>query len=189
MLVLIELASGYLLSEAQCEDRSYDTWEKQIQGGWEQAEWRCHFMVSDRAKALIKLALKGLGCVSIPDLFHALRALAQPIGSAIGRQSARLAKRIQSLQKKIAATTHPAKRLALEQSLAVLLAQQTTLAQDQQQYHEALEALSLAIHPFNVTTQAWRLYSQTTQQLSAPLAQLGQSPHPIPSQPGTSNLD
>ena len=31
VLVLIELASGYLLTEAQYEDRSYDTWEKQIQ--------------------------------------------------------------------------------------------------------------------------------------------------------------
>ncbi len=174
VLVLIELASGYLLSKAQCEDRSYDTWQKQIQGWWEQAEWRCHFMVSDRAKALIKLAVEGLGCASIPDLFHALHALSQPIGSAIGRQSARLAKRVQSLRKKIAATTVPAKRLALEQSLAVLLAQQTTLAQAQQQYHEALEALSLAIHPFNFTTQEWQLYSQTTQRLSAPLAQLRQ---------------
>ena len=36
--------------------------------------------------ALIKLALSELDCVSVPDLFHALRGLAQPIGSAIGRQ-------------------------------------------------------------------------------------------------------
>ncbi len=36
--------------------------------------------------ALIKLALSELGCVSVPDLFHALRGLAQPIGSAIDRQ-------------------------------------------------------------------------------------------------------
>ncbi len=43
-------------------------------------------MVSDGAPALIKLALSGLGCVSVADLFHALRALAQPIGSAIGRK-------------------------------------------------------------------------------------------------------
>jgi hypothetical protein len=27
-------------------------------------------MVSDRAKALIKLAEKGFDCLSIPDLFH-----------------------------------------------------------------------------------------------------------------------
>ena len=37
-----------------CEDRSYDTWEREIQSWWEQTGWHCHFMVSDRAKALIK---------------------------------------------------------------------------------------------------------------------------------------
>ena len=101
-LVLIELASGYLLTEAQCEDRSCDTWEEQIQSWWKQTGWRGHFMVSDRAKALIKLALDGLDCVSTPDLFHALHALAQLIGSALGRQSARLAKQVKRLNEQIA---------------------------------------------------------------------------------------
>jgi len=49
-------------------------------------------MVSDRAKALIKLATDRLGCVSVADLFHALCSLGQPIGSALGRQQAQLAK-------------------------------------------------------------------------------------------------
>jgi len=82
VLVLAELASGYVLTEVQCEDRSYETWKEQIQHWWSQAGWQCRFMVSDRAKALVKLATEGLGCVSVADLFHALRALAQPIGSA-----------------------------------------------------------------------------------------------------------
>ena len=34
-------------------------------------------MVSDRAKALIKLAHTGLGCLSIPDLFHLSHDLAK----------------------------------------------------------------------------------------------------------------
>ena len=104
-------------------------------------------MVSDRAKALIKLAVDGLGCASIPDLFHALRSLAQPIGSVMGRQSARLAKRVRRLKEKIASTTHSSQGTALEQSLAALSAAQTVLAQDQQHYHEVIEALSLAIIP------------------------------------------
>ena len=178
VLVLIELASGYVLTEAQCEDRTYDTWEKEIQGWWEQAGWRCHFMVSDRAKALIKLAVEGLGCVSVPDLFHALRALGQPIGSAIGRQIARLAKQVQSVREKIAATPHPSKRAELEQSLTQLLAAQTVLVQDQQHYHQAIEALSLAIHPFHLTTQQWQLFTPLSEQLSIPLAQLRQLGQP-----------
>ena len=174
VLVLAELASGYLLTEVECENRTYDTWKEQIQPWWEQAGWQCHFMVSDRAKALIKLAVDGLGCVSVPDLFHALWALAQPIGSAIGRQSAHLAKQIQSLREKIATTSHPSKRTALEQSLAVLLTTKTALDQDQEQYHEAIEALTLAIHPFNLSTQEWQLFSPLSEQLISPLEQLRQ---------------
>jgi hypothetical protein len=56
VLVLAELASGYLFTEVQCENRRYETWKAQIQSWWSQAGWECHFMVSDRAKALIKLA-------------------------------------------------------------------------------------------------------------------------------------
>ena len=98
VLVLAELASGYLLTEARCEDRSYETWTREIQHGWSQAGWQCHFMVSDRAKALINLATDGLGCVSVADLFHALRSLGQPIGSALGRQQASLSQTGQALE-------------------------------------------------------------------------------------------
>jgi len=41
------------------------------------------YLVSDRAQALVKLALEGLGCRSIPDLFHALRELNRQIGSPL----------------------------------------------------------------------------------------------------------
>ena len=40
-------------------------------------------MVSDRAKALIKLAHTGLGCPSIPDLFHLGHDLAKGYSLAI----------------------------------------------------------------------------------------------------------
>jgi hypothetical protein len=38
------------------------------------------YVVSDRAKALIKLAPTGLACPKVPDLFHALRDLAKVMG-------------------------------------------------------------------------------------------------------------
>jgi hypothetical protein len=34
VLVLAELASGYILTEVQCEDRRYATWKEQIQAWW-----------------------------------------------------------------------------------------------------------------------------------------------------------
>jgi len=49
-------------------------------------------LVSDGAKALVKLALSGLGCPSLPDMFHLLYALSKSIGSAIARQQVQLQK-------------------------------------------------------------------------------------------------
>ena len=159
VLVLAELASGYLLTEARCEDRSYETWTREIQHGWSQAGWQRHFMVSDRAKALINLATDGLGCVSVADLFHALRSLGQPIGSALGRQQAHLAKQVKRLKATWEATKREPKRLQLEQSLATLSTQQDALSQDQQRYHEAMTAMTLSLHPFTLETQEPQTFS------------------------------
>lgn len=172
VLVLAELASGYLFTEVQCKDRSYETWKAQIQHWWSQAGWQCHFMVSDRAKALIKLASDGLGCVSVADLFHALRSLGQPIGSAIGRQQAALAKQVKTLKAKWEATKPGPKRLELETSLAALSTQQDTLGQDQQRYHQAIAAITLSLHPFHLETQEPQTFGDITRALQSALAQL-----------------
>jgi hypothetical protein len=83
MLVFIDLATGYLLMEEVAADRSYDTWfdcanERLTTFGTEVL-----YMVSDRAKALIKLAHTGLRCPSIPDLFHLSHDLAKGYSLAI----------------------------------------------------------------------------------------------------------
>lgn len=150
VLVLMELGSGYIFTEVQSEDRRYETWKEQIQSWWSQSGWQCHLMVSDRAKALIKLAVEGLGCVSVPDLFHALCSLGQPIGSAIGRQQSRLAKQSQTLKAQQEKAKTEAQQQQVEQSLTTLSSQQTTLSQDQQQYREAIRQISLSIHPFDL---------------------------------------
>ena len=41
------------------------------------------YLVSDRAKALVKLAHTGLGCLSIPDVFHLSHDLAKGYALAI----------------------------------------------------------------------------------------------------------
>ena len=41
------------------------------------------YLVSDRAKALMKLAETGLGCLSIPDLFHLIHDLVKSYSLAI----------------------------------------------------------------------------------------------------------
>ena len=91
-------------------------------------------MVSDSAPALIKLALSGLGCASVADLFHALRALAQPIGSAIGRQVSQFNKKAQMLQLQYVKATHEAKRQEHKQSIEAVQAQQEILEEAKTSY-------------------------------------------------------
>jgi hypothetical protein len=118
ILVAIELASGFIFSEVECENRTYETWWQQVSSWFNKEQWDCHFMVSDEAKALVKLALSCLNCPHIPDLFHLLREFSKSMGSAIALGQARLHKqqfrlgnqvisRIKSSTDGITATTAP----------------------------------------------------------------------------------
>jgi hypothetical protein len=70
MLVFMDLATGYLLLEEVAVDRSFDTWFDRANERLTTFGTQVLYLVSDRAKALIKLAQKGLCCPSIPDVFH-----------------------------------------------------------------------------------------------------------------------
>jgi hypothetical protein len=70
LLVFMDLASGYLVVEEVAEARTYDTWYALVKARLETLGVSVLYVVSDRAKALIKLAETGLECLSVPDLFH-----------------------------------------------------------------------------------------------------------------------
>jgi hypothetical protein len=82
VLVLLDLPSGYILLEELTENRQYHTWQQQTQKVLAQLGLKVKYLVSDRAKALVKLARHELGCPSIADLFHALSGLSKGIGNA-----------------------------------------------------------------------------------------------------------
>jgi hypothetical protein len=77
MLVFMDLATGYVLMEDVAADRSFDTWFDRTNERLTTLGTERLYVVSDRAKALIKLAHTGLGCPSIPDLFHLSHDLAK----------------------------------------------------------------------------------------------------------------
>src|SRR5215470_15459347 len=83
LLVFMDLAPGYVLMEEVAADRSYDTWYDRANNRLTTLGTEVLYMVSDRAKALIKLAHTGLGCLSIPDLFHLSHDLAKGYSLAI----------------------------------------------------------------------------------------------------------
>jgi hypothetical protein len=77
MLVLMDLCSGYVLMEEVAADRRFETWYDRVNERLKTFRTEVLYLVSDRAKALIKLANTGLGCLSIPDVFHLSHDLAK----------------------------------------------------------------------------------------------------------------
>ena len=93
ILVMMELKSGFIFSEKAAEDRTYKTWDK-FSMPWLSKFKSIYCMVSDRAKALVKLANDSIKEVSVPDLFH----LMQDTSNAVGRH---ISVRIAAINKKI----------------------------------------------------------------------------------------
>jgi DNA-binding transcriptional ArsR family regulator len=165
MLVFMDLASGYLVMEEVAVERTYDTWHGLVQSRLKTLGVTVSYLVSDRAKALIKLAQTGLDCLSIPDLFHLSHALAKSYALA---SFSRLRQAQQAL-------TQARERLAIVQA-SHPGSPQTQHAQAEVESHEAevqrwqevrsasrthLANLSLTLHPWCLVD----LTRQTSQQV------------------------
>jgi len=81
----MELASGYIFIEEEASDRTYATRMEKVLDVTSKIGLRIKYVVSDRAKALIKLALKGINCPSVPDLFHAGNEIVKLLGLNLNR--------------------------------------------------------------------------------------------------------
>ena len=116
MLVFMDLSSGYLLMEDIAVDRSYDTWYDLVNTRLKALGTGVLYLVSDRAKALVKLAHTGLGCLSIADLFHLSHDLAKgyslSIFSCLRQAQQALTQARQGLERLQASPTRPSRRPA-----------------------------------------------------------------------------
>jgi hypothetical protein len=168
ILVAIELASGFIFTEAKCENRTYATWWEQVSVWFNSEQWNCRILVSDGAKALVKLAISGLGCASVPDLFHLLHGLSKSMGTAIARQRMQLQKQEHTLQEQMKVSpSHQGNSQILH-----LQTQLLSLETDHQDYQESLHILSQTIHPFSLKTGEAQLGLELPAKLQVPLATL-----------------
>ena len=172
VLVLIELSSGYIFIEAECENRTYATWIEQVNQWWQGSQWQCHYLVSDGARALVKLAVSGLGCVNVADLFHALRALGRPLSRSLGQQAATLRKQRDKLQQQLKKCCEVADQQVFQSLIENNAAAQQQVQQAEQTYRDAIEQISLTIHPFSPSSQQWQTQRDLLTQLASPLQRL-----------------
>jgi len=171
MLVFIDLVSGYVLHEEVADDRTYETWYSRVKTRLELIRMRVLYLVSDRAKALIKLAKTGLECPSIPDLFHILHDLVKGYSLAISRQLQSARQRLSQAQEHLdKCMAQGASETMIESAQSAVVAGQAEVAQWQQvrdAYRGHLGAMSMQVYPWRVADSTPQSAQEVEAQLSA----------------------
>ncbi len=170
MLVFMDLVSGYVLLEEGATDRTYETWYARVTARLEPLKTSVLYLVSDRAKALIKLAETGLECPSIPDLFHLLHEVVKGYSLAIWRQLKTARQGLSRAQERLAnCQATGASDAQIESAQAAVAAGEAEVArwdQVRDTYRGHLDAMSVSVHPWRVTDSI----PQNSQEVEAQLA-------------------
>ena len=154
ILVLMDLRSGYLLLEDITEDRCFDTWHKKATPRLEQLGIEVDHAISDRAKALIKMAVTGFKCESGADTFHTQQDVSRWLGARIGKRVTAAGKQREAAQKseKKASNKVSGFKLYLLKVTGIMAKKKLEDSkQAQMDYHENLQGISEEIHPFSLT--------------------------------------
>lgn len=149
ILVLMDLSSGYLILEDISDDRRFDTWLAKATPRLQALGLDVNHVISDRAKALIKLAVTGFDCQSGADTFHAQYDVSKWLGANLGRRKAQAEKQHEATLKTLAKKSITDDSALFEQAIF----DQQTCAESQEtlaDYHENLLGISDEIHPFSI---------------------------------------
>jgi len=173
ILVMMDLVSGYIVLEEPAPDRCYETWQARVRQALAPLGITLRYVVSDRAKALVKLALAGFDCPSIPDVFHALRDLAKVLGVSFHLQLARVEEKRLKAHRTLAGLQAKGKDTHVQQRfIAHLDAHIATLRADQTSAQALLHEASYAVHPFARADSARQQSAQVEATLHQALAAL-----------------
>lgn len=147
ILVLMDLSSGYLLLETIQNDRRFDTWLAQANPRLEALGIDVGHAITDRAKALIKLAVDGFDCASGADVFHEQYGISRWLGPVLGRHQTKADKRCEATQKAVNKASDT-DREELETHHANALAEGNEIDKAQQDYQTNLVGITDDLHPF-----------------------------------------
>ena len=171
ILVMLDLPSGYLLMEEFSANRTTQTWCVRVEQVLEPFTGHVRYLVSDRAKPLISLALRHIGCRSIADLFHVSHEIAKGFSLPIQSRLTQAQKQLQQAQ-----ATVPETQTSLDDrpdALPSSLAQAVQHWQGvQTQYRNLLQQFNQTVHPFAVTDSAPQTAAVVAANLQATVAQL-----------------
>lgn len=153
ILVLMDLRSGYLLLEEISDDRRYATWYEKTAPRLESLGIEVNHAISDRAKALIKLAITGFECESGADVFHAQQDVSRLLGATLARRTSTTKKEFEAAaeaEKNAIETATGYKEIAVIERSLDAEEDFNKAQQVQAEYHENLQGISEEIHPFSL---------------------------------------
>jgi len=168
ILVLMDLHSGYLLLEEITEDRCFDTWYAKTTPRLESLGIEVNHAISDRAKALIKMAVTGFGCESGADVFHAQQDASRWLGAKLGKRVTHAEKDMVTAQAAEDKAAKKANGVAPANLEADRISAERTLEaarQSQQDYHENLQGIGDEVHPFSLVDNSVNDAEKVVQQL------------------------
>jgi hypothetical protein len=173
MLVFMDLASGYLLIEESAEDRTYDTWHTRVTTRLKTLGTRVLYLVSDRAKPLIKLGKTGLGCLSVPDLFHLIHELVKGYGPTLCLRLRQVHQALKAAHERLATcrANDPNSEASLQAQVVVEACQAEVERWEnvRHTYREHLMRISLIVHPCRVADSTPQDAQEVQQQLEGQL--------------------
>ncbi len=159
ILVMLDLPSGYIFVEEITENCQYETWQQKVAQALKSNGFKVKYLVSDRAKAIVKLALNDLGTHSISDLFHVLYDLNRSIGFELNCLGSRLHKQIQ----------RASLNLAKPEIINELEAKKQIVQKSKVTYNHCCYSITTCLHPFELnhntlqTTEIVELKLETIQ--------------------------
>jgi len=168
ILVLMDLRSGYLLLEEISDDRRYDTWYEKTAPRLESLGVEVNHAISDRAKALIKLAITGFECESGADVFHAQQDVSRLLGATLARRTSTTKKEFEAAEeaeKNANETSTGHKEIAVIERSIDAEEDFNKAQQAQAEYHENLQGISEEIHPFSLTDSSIKDAEKVEQEL------------------------
>jgi hypothetical protein len=176
MLVFLDLASGYLLMEEVAVDRTYDTWCGLVKSRLKTLGVEVSYLVSDRAKALLKLAETGLDCPSVPDLFHLSHELAKGYSLSIFSRLRQAQQALTQAGQRLATWQASDRGSAQAQQAQALVEVREAEVQRWQAvrnaYRNHLANLSLSMHPWRLVDSTRQTSNEVARQLHAEIAAL-----------------
>ena len=167
MLVFQDVSTGYIVQEEVADDRTYATWKALVDERLKALGTSVLYLVSDRAKALMQLAAKGLECLSMPDFFHLVHEIVKSYALAVGRRLSQAHKDLTQAEAVLESCSGLAQGAEAKAEVEARRVEVQRWEEVQRTYRHHLETLSLTLHPFDLSDSAPQTSAQVDNRLHA----------------------